>query len=272
MQILQITYEEVRTPARANIKEGYTHTYDKIMIKIIVICSSVYDFCYEAIAAGQRLQMLDVVVVQLNHRDSDAAKNAITQLISGPNPLDGGGDPWERIEPLQLPVRELREYVSIGTASKVRDPRKWQFLNAIKSLALMRDSRQWDFVNQAYLREVEDGVNETYGAVMAKAMAEVDAFRTEKFLLNELKGEDYRRLSAALAGMGLIASSAFTDAIVEFRDHPPKASPGNPYPPDYIFKNPAYSRFIDYALHRCRGIQNWSLLRDEAGKYFLKRS
>jgi hypothetical protein len=229
------------------------------------------DFCFEAIAAGQRLQMLDAVLEQLNRRDSETAKKTIAQLISGPNPLDGEGDPWERIEPLKLSVGELKEYVSIGTASKIRDPRKWQFLNAIKSLALTRDPRLWDFVNHAYLREVEDGVNETYGAIMAKAMMELDASQTEKFLLAELNGENYRRLSAALAGMGLIASPVFADAVKEFRDHPPKSSAGNLYPPDYIFKNPAYSRFIDYALHRCRGIQNWSLLRDETGKYYVKR-
>jgi hypothetical protein len=229
------------------------------------------DFCLEAIAVGQRLQMLDVVVEQLNHRDSDTAKKTIAQLISGPNPLDGEGDPWERIEPLKLSVSELKAYVSIGTASKVRDTRKWQFLNAIKSLALQRDSQLWEFLNHAYLREVDDGVNETYGAVMARAMMELDASRTEKFLLTELKGENHRRLSAALAGIGLIASPVFADPIEEFRDHPPKASAENPYPPEHIFKNPAYSRLIDYALHRCRGIQNWSLLRNETGKYYIKR-
>lgn len=227
----------------------------------------------EQAGRGSTSRRTHVAVEQLNHRDSVKGREAIAQVISGPNPLDGGGDPWDRVEPLKLPVWELKEYVCIGTASKVRDPRKWQFLNAIKSLALTRDSQLWNFLNSAYLREVEDGVNETCGAIMAKAMMELDVSRTEKFLLDELKGENYRRLAAALAGVGLIASPVFADAVAEFRDHPPKASAGNPYPPDYIFrmKNPAYSRFIDYAFHRCRGVQNWALLRDEAGKYYIKR-
>jgi hypothetical protein len=173
---------------------------------------------------------------------------------------------------LNLPVSELKEYVNVGTASRTRDPRKWQFLNAIKSLALTRDPQLWDFVNNAYLREVQDGVNETCGAVMAKAMNELDGPRTEQFLLGELKVGDVQRLTAAFAGMGLIASPKYADAIAEYRAHLPDGSPWNPNPPNYVFKYEAYSRFIDYALHRCRGIQNWTLQRDDQGKYFIRRS
>jgi hypothetical protein len=120
------------------------------------------------------------------------------------------------------------------------------------------------------LREVNAGINETYAAVTAKALTELNPSRTEKFLLEELKGENHHRLTTALAGMGLIASPAFAQAVADFRDHPPQASPGNPYPPDYIFKNPASSQYLDYALHRCRGFQRWTLQQDENGKYFIK--
>ena len=232
------------------------------------------DKCFETIATDQRIQFLDAILERLNRRNSEAARKAIAQLLAGPNPLSAGGDLWEKTESLQLPVAELKDYVLAGIISQPKSSlaRKGKFLNAFKALALSRDPGLWDFLNNAYVREAQAGINEPCTDFMLRAMMEVDASRTENFLLTELKGEDYRRQTAALAGIGLIASPVFTDALIEFRDHPPKASPGNPYPPADMFKNPAYSTFIDFALHRCRRISAWTLERNEGGKYSIKRN
>jgi hypothetical protein len=231
------------------------------------------EFCFTAITAGERLSMIDLVVKRLNERQTPAALNTIAALLRGPTPFDNNRDPWENIDSLPLlGPDELKDYIDVGTASKVRDPRKWKFLNAVKGLAANGDAADWDFLHKAYLRAVTGGVNETYCAVMAKALMTLDPHRTRRLLVDELQADDHQRQSAALVGMGLIAEAGFAPAIVEFSQNPPAASSKNHYPAAVIFKNHHYARFLAYALHRTQGIHRWQLRKDEDGHYILLKT
>lgn len=249
-------------------KYSYQNHTDADVLELLAVNDPVVDnFCFLAISSGQRFQMMSFVLNRLNERETSQAIATINSILQGPSPFDGKGDAWDRIEILDLSREELKEYVDVGTAPKQKDPRKWKFLNAIKSLAMKGEVTDWDFVQEAYLREVTRGVNQTYGAVMAKALMHLDLARTRNFLLNELNSDDHKRQSAALAGMGLIADRFFEPSIAKFKSSPPPSKPGNPYPAEYIFNNPYYARFLDYALHRCRGIHRWELVKDENGIY-----
>lgn len=227
-------------------------------------------FCFAAIADGQRLHLLDLIVRRLNERDTPEAREAIAKTLRGPAPIDiRESDPWEAITPLSpTTLEETRDHLDRGPRGRQRNP--LDFLRASKTLARDGSADDWDFLKVIYLREVNSGINETYGAVLAKTLWELMPARTRDFLIAELFTDDHRRQSAALAGMGLIASADFIATIEAFQSHPPKASPGNPYPAESIFKNHHYAKILNYALHRCRGVHRWRLIT-EGDRHYLQK-
>jgi len=226
-------------------------------------------FCFEAITESHRLNMLSAVLECLNRRNTLKAKEAIQLLIEGVNPLKQNGDAWEKLEPLSLPLDELRGYLEVGTASKQKDPRKWKFLNAVKAFESQASASDWDYLHTIYLREVTRGVNETYGAVMARALMHLDPKRTREFLLSELETEEHHRQTSALAGMGLIADQGFEAAILEFRSSIPSRNQFHAQPRD-IFNNSHYRQYLDFAQHRCSGIHKWQLVQGSSGRYEIQ--
>ncbi|MBC2601167.1 hypothetical protein [Puniceicoccus vermicola] len=200
-------------------------------------------FAYQVVSENLQMEMLPQTLRRLNEQDSPQGRAAIETLLQGPTPLNGGVDAWARIEVLELPMDEIMEIIDLGTSSRQKDPRKWKFLNAVKTLAIKGSEEDWEFLQSIYLSRVMDGVNQSYGAVMAKALMQLDPARTREFLVDELmQSDDHHRQSAALAGIGLIADPHFEPIVVEFRDNPPEASSDNPYPAKSIFKNPYYAR------------------------------
>lgn len=227
------------------------------------------DVCFEALVKGQRLGFLDQVVARLNHRDSATARNTALRLIEGPRLGTGAdcpADPWEWIEPLDGSHDDAVAHVKKGDSGGF-----WLLLKSLKTLAATRDRLHWNIAKRAYEQAVSDGTNEFHMAIMAKALMEIDPDRTRVYLLNEIRGEKSHRLLSALAGMGLIASPDFKEAIVQFIANPPAASAGNPYPPKYYFEKGEPKRIAGYALHRCSRIQDWKLTRGKDGIYSIKR-
>lgn len=227
-------------------------------------------FCFAAIARDNRLHLIDWIVERLNERDTPAARKAIADTLRGPSPFDiEGGDPWAAFTSLPLATtEEARQRLDRGPREKKSDPR--DFLRAAKTLARSGSAADWDFLSNIYHREVKSGINETYSAMLAKALWELEPVSTHGFLVDELHADDHHRQSAALTGMGLIAAAEFTSKIESFQVNPPKASPTNPYPSESIFKNPHYARFLNYALHRCRGVHRWQLLTKD-GRFYLSK-
>ncbi|MGJ8640039.1 MAG: hypothetical protein ACSHYA_11680 [Opitutaceae bacterium] len=264
--------EMLRSQPKA-LRESYysDFTYEDLEQLFAQKDRAVDAFCYKVVSESLDMELLPLVVKRLNESDSSLGRSAVQDVLNGPNPLDGIGDAWERIEALHLPLKELKEYIEVGTAPKQRDPRKWKFLNAVKGLGNQAGQEDWGFLQSIYLREVTRGVNQTYGAVMAKALMIVDEKRTREFLVAELtESDEHKRQSAALAGMGLVADKYFESTIVQFRDNLPTGSPKNQYPASYIFQNSYYARFLDYAYHRCKGIHRWQLQLNTEQQYYLE--
>lgn len=219
------------------------------------------DVCFEALVKGQRLEFLDQVVARLNHRNSASARNTALRLIEGPrlgSGTDTPADPWEWMKSLDGSLEEAVARVRNGDSGDF-----WLLLKSMKTLAATRDRLHWSIAKRAYEQAISDGTSEFHMAIMAKALMEIDPDQTRAYLLNEIKGEKSHRLLSALAGMGLIASPDFKDAVIQFI--------ANPYPPKYYFEKGEPKRIAGYALHRCSGIQDWKLIRDKDGIYSIQR-
>lgn len=229
------------------------------------------DVCFQAITKGQRLALLDKVVERLNHRDSNAGREAAVRLIKGPalgfadNALR---DPWKSFHAFNGPLEKAIERVKQGY-SPSSDLES--LLDSMKALAATHQPAHWPLVKRAYEQSADDGVDGFYMAIMAKAMMELDPTRTENYLIDELGRNECRRSMAALSGMGYLASPKFTNAISEFIANPSNAPAVNRYPFGDYYKDGKPKETMDYALHRCRGIQNWRLVRDTNGKYVVNR-
>ena len=229
------------------------------------------DICFQAITKGQRLELLDQVVERLNHRDSNAGREAAARLIKGPalgfadNALR---DPWKSFHAFDGPLEKAIERVKQGY-SPSSDLES--LLDSMKALAASHQPTHWPLVKRVYEQSADHGVDGFYMAIMAKAMMELDPTRTENYLIEELGSNECRRSMAALAGMGYLASPKFTAAITEFIANPANAPAVNRYPFGHYYKEGKPQEIMDYALHRCRGVQNWRLVRDANGKYLVNR-
>lgn len=213
----------------------------------------------------------------INHRPSDAGTEAIKRLLRGSNPFfenqDRDSDEmWIEIETIHVPIAELRESIMTDIGKDRRERSKYNLMSAIKSVGATHDPSQWSFLRDAYLKAINGRTAEWWLACMAKAMHELDSPATEKFLIAEIKSSDYRRLSAAFSSMGLIASRNFEKGLDEFVTHPPELSRNGINPPQYYFFEDGYgSRFLRYALHRCRGIPSLKSVKNAEGRYVIEK-
>lgn len=260
-----------RPPDRDRI-EAMTNYSDADFVKLLELDDPVVDeVCFQTIANGQRFTLLDQVVKQLNHRDSDAGRAAASRLIKGPslgfydNALR---DPWESFHVFDGPLEKAMERVRQGYS---RSSYLESLLKSMKALAVTHEPAHWPLVKHAYEQSADDGVDGFYIAFMAKAMMELDPNRTEKYLIDELGRIGRHRSLAALAAMGYLALPEFKDAITGFIAKESIVSTGNSGSTRDSFPDGKPKKTKEYALHRCQGIQNWQLLRDANGTYYIKK-
>jgi hypothetical protein len=122
----------------------------------------------------------------------------------------------------------------------------------------------WEKLQNLYRRWISERGSEWVAAGFAQAMAESDRAKTLSFLAGELEPRDDRRLQTlgSLAGLGAIADESSVPALESFRN---KAAGG-------LFEENAYYRkFLDYALHRCRGIHRWRLVKNSDSTYTIEK-
>lgn len=233
--------------------------------------------CLEAISKGDRFDLLETAFGALNRDPSHRGTQAITRLLRGPAPFFENQDRdtdelWSAIETIHAPIAELRESMMTDIGPNRRERSKYNFMSAIKSIGATGDVLQWRFLQNSYLKAIDGGTAEWWLACMAKAMHELDAPATERFLISEIEGSNYKRLSAAFSAMGLISSRNFENSLDKFVSHPPELPSNGVNPPKYYFFDDGYgSRFMKYALHRCRGIPSWKLVKNTAGKYEIEK-
>ena len=233
--------------------------------------------CLEAITKGDRFELLEMALEAVNRDPSDAGSQAIERLLRGPDPFFENQDRetdemWTGIETIHAPIAELRASMMTDIGRNRRERSKYNFMSAIKSIGATGDVSQWSFLRDAYLKAIDGGTAEWWLACMAKAMHELDAPATETFLIEEIKGSNYERLSAAFSSMGLIAARNFEKPLDEFVADPPEISSNGVNPPKYYFFGDGYgARFLKYALHRCRGIPSWTLIKGRDGRYVIAK-
>ena len=233
--------------------------------------------CLEAISKGDRFELLEMALEAVNRDPSDAGSQAIERLLRGPDPFfenqDRDSDEmWTGIETIHAPIAELRVSMMTDIGRNRRERSKYNFMSAIKSIGATGDVSQWSFLRDAYLKAIDGGTAEWGLACMAKAMHELDAPATETFLIAEIKGSNYERLSPAFSSMGLIAARNFEKPLDEFVADPPEISSNGVNPPKYYFFGDGYgARFLKYALHRCRGIPSWTLSKGRDGRYVIAK-
>lgn len=233
--------------------------------------------CLEAISKGDRFEFLEMAIGALNRDPSNAGSLAIKRLLRGPDPffenLDRDSEEmWGEIETIHASIAELQVSLMANIGPNRREQSKYNFLSVIKSIGATHDVSQWSFLRDAYLKAIDGRTAEWWLACMVKAMHEIDARATEAFLIEEIKGSNYARLSAAFSSMGLIAARNFDSPLDEFVAHPPELSPNGVNPPKYYFFGDGYgSRFLKYARHRCHGIPSWELVKNVDGRYGIKK-
>ena len=233
--------------------------------------------CLEAISKGDRFELLEMALGAVNRDPSNAGSKAIKRLLRGPDPFFENQDRdtdemWNAIETIHAPISELRVSMMTDIGPNRRERSKYNFMSAIKSIGATHDVSQWRFLRDGYLKAIDGGTAEWWLACMAKAMHELDAPATETFLVAEIQGSNYKRLSAAFSSMGLIAARNFEKPLDEFVAHPPELSSNGVNPPKYYFFGDGYgARFLKYALHRCHGIPSWKLVKNTDERYVVEK-
>jgi hypothetical protein len=196
--------------------------------------------CFSAIAVQQKLQFVDRMVAILNERYSRQALVAIQELLAGPSPFNER-DPHVWSSSRTIPILTNAWKWTANSSESLR-PESWQSL-----------CRAFDHVAKTY--------SEWEAASVVQAMSACDPERTRSWLLAGLqRTADAKRRACLFAGMVAVADPAFLPVLEEL-----DASPSRPRKPDF----PPQAICLDYALHRCRGIDSWRVEKDAEGKYIL---
>ncbi|WP_234043308.1 hypothetical protein [Luteolibacter yonseiensis] len=258
-------------------KSMRAYTREEFEILISMNDPSVDTACLDAISKGDRFELLGKALEVANRDPSDVAFKAIHRLLRGPDPFFENEDRdldkmWAETETLHVSTAALRESMMMDIEGNRGERSKYDFVSAIKSMGATRDVSQWSFLRDGYLKAINGGIGEWWLASMAKAMHELDGPATEAFLIEEIKGGEFRRLSAAFSAMGLISSRVFEEPLKAFVANPPGLPPKGSNPPKYYFFGDGYgSRFLKYALHRCHGVPLWRLVKNTEGKFVIEK-
>lgn len=224
---------------------------------------------FAAIRRQQRFEFLEELVALLNQRPSPAAVRAIESLLQGPTPFEAGMgfsdlprlDPWPKLvaQTNMNPVDSLTSYTKFGKKSILNRQQ-------IVKLGLQRDPAKWAKLHDLYMNSIPQLGGEEKTAAIAQAMAESDRARTLDFLLSQINTDFNRKEQtvAAIAGLGAIADSSSLAPLLAF-------SGKNIAGGMSIYGHSSYKPFIDYALHRCRGIQRWRLVKSPSSTYSIEK-
>jgi hypothetical protein len=217
---------------------------------------------FAAIRRQQRFEFLEEVLGLLNERPSPFAVRTIESLLQGPTPFEAGMqfsdlprlDPWAKLvaQTNMKPVESLTGYTEGGKKSILNRQK-------IVKLGLQRDPTKWGELRDLYTRGWE-----SESPAIAQAMAESDRKMTLDFLISQLDLDYSRREQtvAAIAGLGAIADTSSLRPLMEFLQSGAGTSfQGHPY----------YQPCIDYALHRCRGIHRWRLVKGPGSDYRIEK-
>lgn len=269
------------TRAREHVKEedpvGYTpQIFDHLLVKYSAEeirnlfaqgSPSLDRIGFAAIRRQSRFEFLVEVLALLNERPSPAAVRAIESLLQGPTPFDAGMhfndrprlDPWAKLvaHTNMNPVESLTNYTEGGKKSILAK-------QVIVRLGLQRDPARWGELRELYIRSIPQLGGEQTSAAIAQAMAESDRAKTLGFLLSQLD-LDYNRKEqtvAAIAGLGATADPSSLAPLLEFLKRGAGTSfEGHSY----------YQPYIAYALHRCRGIQRWRLVKSPSSTFSIEK-
>ena len=237
--------------------------------------------CAENIWYTDHFVLLDPLLAALNRNDSQQARETIEKLLRGGNPYSRGGIPatgssgydseymWTRIQTMREPVEKMRKTIEAGLGG-LSSGFHMTFHEAIKGIGDTGDRKQWDFLKKAYLMCLEKHAHTLHLAVCGRAMHHLDAQATESFLIGELRAG--RSVPGAISAMGFIGSRKFQPALEEFAARPrPVARLEDRLPKTYYDTDGDGSALIAYALHRCRGIPSWKLVKNREGRYVIEK-
>jgi hypothetical protein len=217
--------------------------------------------CFSAIAEGNRFGFLEKVMNKLNRHESNGAKKAIAALIRGPVPFDRQeGDLWSRTPTLGSGETNLVQLLTDGVAGK--GYAKWKDMGAAKTLALRGNAGDWGAVRDAYDSWAKQGNNDLHAEVLARAMYMLDADRTVSYLINQLTSKEHSRMGCALASAAQLGLEVFVKPIEDSQHHDLYTTQGRVGPGHYLYK---------YALHRCRGVHRWTLMKNQDGKFYIDK-
>jgi hypothetical protein len=271
------------TRARKHYKEddpvGYTpEIFDHLIVKYsaeeirsLFVQRSPYldQLGFAAIRRQQRFEFLEEVLAFLNERPSPFAVRAIESLLQGPTPFEVGMrfsdlprlDPWTKLvaQTNMNPVESLTNYTELGKITILKNQR-------IVRLGLQKDPAKWGELRDLYIDSIPQLGGEETTAAIAQAMAESDRARTLDFLLSQLDLDFSRKEQtvAAIAGLGAIADASSLVPLLAF-------SGKNIADGMSIYGHSSYKPFIDYALHRCRGIHRWRLVKGSGSNYRIEK-
>ena len=222
---------------------------------------------FAAIRQQDRFEFLDEVVAVLNQRPSPGAVETIETLIEGPSPLGvkktpsgkSAGDPWAamKADTSMAPVEQMSGFTAGGK-------RMYRIQQDVVRLGTQSAPANWSKLRDLYAKWLSERGAEWWAAGFSQAMAESDRAKTLDFLSGELdtRYERQARTSGALASLGIIADHESLAVLEAFRE---KAKGS-------LFEtNPHYRKFLDYALHRCRGIHRWRLVKNADGTFSIQR-
>lgn len=212
--------------------------------------------CLSAMRHQQRFELLEDLVDLLNRRPSKAAVATVESLLIGPDPSWAGGnsddsarDPWKKME-TETHMGSLDQAALTATGK-----RSYRMQQRAVALGRTRRPENWSALRDLYLEWLKNGSDTWWASGFGKAMYESDPDRTLAFMRSQLNPSQRRAsTAAALATLGLIADRGSLDEIEAFRE---QASGGD------FDTNPHYRKYLDYALHRCRQVHGWRLVKDE---------
>lgn len=242
---------------------------------------NVDEMCAENIWHTDHFVLLDPLLAALNRNDSQQARETIEKLLRGGNPYNRGGIPatgssrydseymWTRIQTTREPVEKMRKTIEAGLGG-LSSGYRMTFHEAIKGIGDTGDRKHWDFLKKAYLMGQEKHAHTLHLAVCGRAMHQLDAQATESFLIGELRAG--RGVPGVISAMGFIGSRKFQPALEEFAARPrPVARLEDGLPKNYCDTDGDGSALIAYALHRCRGIPAWKLVKNAKGQYVIEK-
>ena len=242
---------------------------------------NVDEMCAENIWYTDHFVLLKPLLAALNRNDSQQARETIEKLLRGGNPFSRGGIPatgasgydseymWTGIQTMREPVEKMRKTIEAGLG-RLSSGFHMNFHEAIKGIGDTGDRKQWDFLKKAYLMCLEKHAHTLHLAVCGRAMHQLDAQATESFLIGELRAG--RSIPGAISAMGFIGSRKFQPALEEFSARPrPVARLEDGLPKNYYDTDGDGTALITYALHRCRGIPSWILVKTAEGRYVIEK-